>query len=259
MARLPRLVLPGLPHLLIQRGHNRQPVFVDDTDREAYLAALREAAANQRVAVHAYVLLPDEVMLLATPPDAEALGRMMQALGRRYVAAFNARHGRSGTLWEGRYRAAVLEPTRYFLPCCCYIEQSPVRAGLCERAEDWRWSSHAHHRGARNDPLVSGHALYWALGNTPFEREAAYRRLFETLPSAADLRALSESALRGWPLGSPAFLQQLQRAGHAAAPKPPGRPRKTPESVAVKGGVAMPAVGAKITLSPKKSHNPGAA
>lgn len=246
MARQPRLVLPGQPHLLIQRGHNRQPVFTDATDYQAYLEALREAAATQRVAVHAYGLLPDEVMLLATPPDEAALGRMMQALGRRFVAAFNARHGRSGTLWEGRYRAAVLEPARYFLPCCCYIEQGPVRAGLCAQARDWRWSSHDHHRGARNDPLVSGHALYWALGNTPFEREAAYCRLFEQLPSAADVQALQQSALRGWPLGSEAFLQRLQHEmGRVAAPRPPGRPAKRRDGV-------------PSTLSPNKTHSLGA-
>lgn len=257
MARLPRLVLPGQPHLLIQRGHNRQPVFADDEDYQTYLAALREAAANARVAVHAYVLLPDEVLLLVTPPDKDALGRMMQALGRRFVAAFNARHGRSGTVWEGRYRAAVLEPARYFLPCCCYIEQGPVRAGLSTRPQDWRWSSHAHHRGSRNDPLVSGHALYWALGNTPFEREAAYGRLCESLPSAADVRALSDSALRGWPLGSPAFLQRLREQGHAAAPRPPGRPRKP--SGEARGVALLPDLteATNSTLSPKKSHEPG--
>src|SRR5678815_4899747 len=110
MARLPRLVVPGLPHCVIQRGHNGQAVAVDDADRQAYLRALRDAAATHAVALHAYALLDAEVQLLVTPTGAPSLSRMMQELGRRYVSAYNARHARSGTLWDGRFRAAVIEP-----------------------------------------------------------------------------------------------------------------------------------------------------
>src|SRR4051812_44101020 len=125
MARLPRLVVPGLPHCVIQRGHNGQTVAADDTDRQAYLRALRDAAATNGVAVHAYALGDDEVQLLVTPSAAPSLSQMMQALGRRYVSAYNARHGRSGTLWDGRFRAAVVEPGAWMLLALRWVDGQP--------------------------------------------------------------------------------------------------------------------------------------
>ena len=107
MARLSRLVIPGLVHHMVQRAHGSRPVFADDADRQSYLAALREAAAAQQVPVHGYALADGEVQLLATPPSAEALSRLLQTVGRRYVAAYNRRHGCSGTLWDGRFRCGV--------------------------------------------------------------------------------------------------------------------------------------------------------
>lgn len=174
MARLPRLSIAGLAHHVIQRGHNRQPIFLDDEDRLAYLAALRESAALHRVAVHAYVLMNDHLHLLVTPPTAEALSKMLQAIGRRYVAAFNRRHGRIGTLWDGRFRATVIENGPHLLTCMRYIEQNPQRLIPPTPAGDYAWSSAMHHLGRRRDTLVSTHLCHWQLGNTPFERELAW-------------------------------------------------------------------------------------
>lgn len=209
MARLPRLILAGQTHHLIQRGHNRQAIFVDDQDRRKYIDTLREVAMSCKVAVHAYVLMDNHVHLLVTPEDADGLSRLVQAQGRRFVAWFNRRHGRSGTLWEGRFRAAVIESERYFLTCMRYIDLNPVRAGLVSDCREFPWSSHAHYIGERTDPLVTEHPLFWALGNTPFERDAAYKGLFDGEVSAADQKALTDSALKGWPLGSNAFLATL--------------------------------------------------
>lgn len=209
MARLPRLVVPEQAHHLIQRGHNRQNVFRDDQDRRKYLETLREVASIHGVAVHAYVLMDDHVHLLATPETSEGLSRMMQAQGRRFVAWFNKRHGHVGTLWEGRFRATVIESERYLLTCMRYIDMNPVRAGLVGQCREYAWSSHAHYIGARTDPLITEHPLFWALGNTPFERDAAYKELFATDISPSDLTALTESALKGWPLGSSEFLLKL--------------------------------------------------
>lgn len=227
MARLPRLVVPGLPHHLIQRGHNRQPIVLDDEDRRQFLALLREAAVNQRVALHAYVLMDNHLHLLATPETPEGLSRMMQSLGRRYVAAFNQRHGRSGTLWEGRFRAAPLEAERHLLACMRYIELNPQRAGWVMEPGSYAWSSGPQHLGHRRDPLITEHPLFWALGNTPFEREAAWRSWLEQGVGPEELRALGDSALKGWPLGSAGFLQVLAEGSERpVAPRQRGRPRK---------------------------------
>ncbi|QPF72541.1 transposase [Roseateles sp. DAIF2] len=226
MARLARLALAGLPHHLIQRGLNRQPIVLDDTDRERLLAELRESAALHKVAIHAYVLMDNHLHLLATPETAEGLSRMMQSLGRRYVAAFNKRHGRSGTLWDGRFRAAPLEAQAWLLACMSYIELNPQRAGQWLAApEDYRWCSAAHHLGLRRDPLVYDHALFWALGNTPFEREAAWRARLEQGVGPDERLRLHEAAQKGWPLGSAGFLQDLaQDTDRPLQPRKRGRP-----------------------------------
>jgi putative transposase len=228
MARLPRLAIPGLPHHLIQRGLNRQPIVLDDSDRERLLAELRESAALHKVAIHAYVLMDNHLHLLATPESPEGLSRMMQSLGRRYVAAFNKRHGRSGTLWDGRFRAAPLEAPAWLLACMRYIELNPQRAGLLLAApEQYRWCSAAHHLGLRRDPLVFDHTLFWALGNTPFEREAAWRAWLEQGVAPDERQRLHDAAQKGWPLGSAGFLQGLaQETERPLQPRRRGRPAR---------------------------------
>lgn len=211
MARLPRLTLAGYPHHIIQRGNNRQMIFADTQDFETMLALLTEYAQKFAVAVHAYVLMDNHFHLLATPAMGEALPLMMQAVGRSYVRYFNNRHGRSGTLWEGRYRSTLIETERYLLACMVYIDLNPVRAGMVAQAADWRWSSHAHSLGLRADGLVRPHALYWALGNTPFAREAAYGALVQAGVSANQQNALTDSTLRGWALGEDDFVAALQK------------------------------------------------
>jgi putative transposase len=228
MARLPRLAFADLAHHLVLRGHNREVVFVDDDDRRAWLAALRESAATLSVAIHGYVLLPDHVHLLVTPRSAEAVSQLVQALGRRYVAAFNRRHGRSGTLWDGRFRASVVEPGATLLGCLRYIEQNPVRAGLVLHAGDWLWSSAPHHLGRKADTLITGLPEFWSLGNTPFERELAWQHLLDDPLPAAEVTALTRDALAGWAHGSGAFLARLEElTGRPLQPRPRGRPPGT--------------------------------
>ena len=231
MARLARLAVAGQVHTLSQRGNDGQAVFIDRADRESYLQLLGEAAATHQVAIHAYALTDNEVVLLATPGDAPGLSRMMQALGRRYVARFNRRHGRSGTLWEGRFRATVIEAERHLLGCICFVELAPLRAGLVREAQDHPWSSARHHLGLAGDPLVTDHPLYWAMGNTPFEREAAHRQLLERALTAGQVRAIAEATAKGWALGSEHFVARIQaHTGRRAVPGQRGRPRKLMES-----------------------------
>ncbi|RXZ34023.1 transposase [Oxalobacteraceae bacterium CAVE-383] len=226
MARLPRLIVPDQVHHIIQRGHDGVPVFRAAEDYLFFLRCLRDAGRRFQVALHAYVLMPDQVQLLATPADDTGLARMMQWVGRHYVPYFNRQNQRAGTLWQGRYRASVIEAADYLLPCTCFIELAPVRSGLAAQAEDYPWSSYMHHIGARPDSLITEHALYWALGNTPFEREAAYRAMAEQGLSAAQVAELESAVPKGWALGSPLFKMALQKqGGRRVEPGRRGRPR----------------------------------
>lgn len=211
MARLARLTLPGHAHHVIQRGNNRQPIFVDSGDYQFMLELLEENARKFDVAVHAYVLMGNHFHLLATPKTAEGLPRMMQAVGRRYVRYFNDRQQRTGTLWEGRYRSTLIESERYLLACMVYIDLNPVRAGMVAHARDYPWSSWAHYTGSRSDRLLTPHPLVWALGNTPFAREAAYAALVEAGLEEAKVRELTDATLRGWAFGDKKFVENLQK------------------------------------------------
>ena len=142
---------------------------------------------------------------------ASPLMRVMQAVGRRYVRHFNDSHGRTGTLWEGRYKSTLVQTDRYLLACMVYIDLNPVRAGLVSLAADYPWSSHGHYIGLRVDPLITPHPLEWALGNTPFAREAAYAALVQQGISTKQTLDLTQSALRGWALGDDRFVAELQR------------------------------------------------
>lgn len=225
MARLPRLTVPGYPHHVIQRGNNRQTTFHDAADYELILRLLAECSEREKVAIHSYVLMGNHFHLLATPPTAIALPRMMQAVGRRYVQAFNKRHQRTGTLWEGRYRATLVQTERYLLACMAYIDLNPVRAGIATRAGEYRWSSYAHYVGLRQDRLITPHSLFWGLGNTPFAREAAYADLVNQGLSRVQQSNLTDSVLKGWALGEPEFVAGLQsRTARRVSQAKPGRP-----------------------------------
>jgi putative transposase len=226
MARLPRIDAAGYPHHIIQRGNNRQAVFLDDQDYTRYLDLLRETAAAHTVVVHAYVLMTNHIHLLVTPQARGSLSAFMQALGRRYVRWFNERYGRTGTLWEGRFRSTVVAADSYFLACMRYIELNPVRAGLSADPSEYRWSSNPHHVGAVVDPTITDHATFWGLGNTPFERQSAYQRLFEIPLEEEYVNKLRRATNRGWALTAEIGTNQANRAaGEWPIPRPRGRPR----------------------------------
>lgn len=225
MARLPRLSLANQAHHVIQRGNNRQPIFAGNTDYQRFLGVLEEGAKRFEVALHAYVLMSNHFHLLATPQTEDGLPKMMQAVGRSYVRYFNDAQGRSGTLWEGRYKSTVIQADRYLLACMAYIDLNPVRAGLVSAPSDYLWSSHLHYLGARMDRLITPHSLYWDLGNTPFAREAAYADLVQVGVNPVQLAALTDATLRGWVLGETDFVADLQkRTLRRVAKANPGRP-----------------------------------
>jgi putative transposase len=225
MARLPRLTLPGYPHHIIQRGNNRQAIFASPQDYQTLLDLLDENARKFGVAIHAYVLMSNHFHLLATPQTIDGLPQMMQAVGRRYVRYFNDRQQRSGTLWEGRYKSTLIQTDRYLLACMAYTDLNPVRAAMVAHPRDYAWSSYGHYTGQRQDKLITPHALIWALGNTPFAREAAYADLVQSGITAVQQAALTDATLSGWVLGEPDFVADLQkrtprRVSKAAAGRP---------------------------------------
>lgn len=222
MARLPRADVPGWPQLLMQSPHEGVAWLRDEADRLQALSDLREAAAACHVVVHAYGLTPRRMALVVTPSEPEAVSLMMQAFGRRYVAAFNRRHGRSGTLWAGRYRSVIIDPARYLLDAMQLVETSDQ-----ESSEAVVLGSLAHHLGQGTDPLVNDHAAYWALGNTPFDRHLAWRlRLEQGLP-VATRDTLLKGLRTGWPLVDPVQVASLEvQAGRRLLPAQRGRPMK---------------------------------
>ena len=227
MARLPRLVVPHQPHHIIQQGNNSQLIFRDSEDYTRFLSWLRECAREFKVAIHAYVLMPDHFHLLATPQSENALAQMMQRLGRYYVPWYNARYQRTGSLFQGRFKTSLIDAEAYFMKVSRFVEFNPVRTGVAGSPLEYPWSSYHHHAGVRPDPVITDHALYWALGNTPFQREAAYiERSAANLPEAES--ALIEAAvLKGWPLGSTTFKANLQQSiKRQVLPAKRGRPFK---------------------------------
>jgi len=229
MARLPRLTVTGYPHHVILRGNNRQEIFRNTADYQRMLDLCEQHSREQGVDIHAYVLMTNHVHLLLTPQKDLSLPKMMQSVGRNYVQVFNRVHGRTGTLWEGRYRSTLVQSERYVLACMVYIDLNPVRAHMVAQPEDYVWSSYGHYAGKRTDRLITPHALYWGLGNTPFAREAAYAELVHAGIQADQQRALTDATLRGWALGDAKFLAGLKaqtprRLSKDRAGRPPLKP-----------------------------------
>ena len=229
MARLPRLTVTGYPQHVILRGNNRQDIFRNTADYQRMLDLIEQHSRELGVEIHAYVLMTNHLHLLLTPQKDQALPKMMQAVGRSYVQTFNKVHGRTGTLWEGRYRSTLIQTERYLLACMAYIDLNPVRAQMVAQPDDYIWSSYSHYVGRRNDRLITPHALYWGLGNTPFAREAAYAEMVHAGIQADQQRALTDATLSGWALGDAQFiaglkLQTPRRLSKDKAGRPPLKP-----------------------------------
>lgn len=199
----------------------------DHADQELLQKIWLEEAKSHGVSIHAYCLASDHFHLLLTPERPDSLSLFMQAVGRRYVSAYNRRHGRSGSLWSGRYRATVIEAEVHLLDAMVWVETHGLRAGSVSSAQDDFASSAPHHVGLRSDPLVVDHVLFWALGNTPFERQAAWRRRLEEALPFKLVHAFSQAMHKGWALVSDEVLPGVEAlAGRRLMPKSRGRPRK---------------------------------
>lgn len=227
MARLPRLYAPAVVQHVIQRAATDRRFFVDADDYALFLDLMRDAARTEGLAVHAYVLLPGEIQVLGTPSSADSIPRTLQAIGRRYVPHANRKAGRDGPLWDRRYRSTLVDAAEFLFPAMRFVEGRPVEADLVADVDDWPWSSRGHHVGRVQQPLVTDHLGYWALSDTPFERQAAYRTLSGHALDDATRRRISDAVERGWVLGGPGFTASIEGAlNRRAHPLPRGRPRK---------------------------------
>jgi putative transposase len=222
-----RLDIAGVAQHVVQRGNDRQPCFFQEVDYVRYLQDLRDAAIKYGCHVHAYVLMTNHVHLLVTPSSAGAISRMMQATGRRYVRYINDSMGRTGTLWEGRYKASLVDDERYVMSCYRYIELNPVRAGMVANPADYHWSSYGANGLGQHDALVSPHALYQQIAISRPERLLLYREMVSTGISEDDIEAIRQYAQRQRALGSSKFQAQIeQQLQRRAGLGQPGRPAK---------------------------------
>ncbi|WP_031433980.1 transposase [Methylomarinum vadi] len=228
MARLPRFDLPGQPQHVIQRGNNRSVIFVADEDYQFYLEKLNAACQKYECDLHAYVLMTNHVHLLITPHHTGAIGKVMQMLGRYYVQYFNRQYQRTGTLWEGRYKATVLDSDQYLLVCSRYIELNPVRAGMVRHPGDYPWSSYHFNAFGKENALLSPHPLYLALGNDATKRQEVYQELFEQHVTESTIKEIRDATNKAWVLGGGRFQEEVERLlQRQAKPKPRGGNRRS--------------------------------
>jgi putative transposase len=228
MARLPRFVLPGHPQHVLQRGNNRQQILFDEQDFWFMWEKIAAAADKFHCRIHAYTLMSNHFHLLLTPDQEDGIGKLMQYVGRYYVQYFNARYDRTGTLWEGRYRATLLDPERFLLPVSRYVELNAVRLGLVDSPADYAWSSYGANALGTDDPLVTPHPVYEKLGRGEKSRRNAYVRGFDTPFDDALLSRIREATNKAWVLGDSAFCAQIEsQLNRRTSPRPRGGDRRS--------------------------------
>ena len=211
MPRKPRFYLPKVPVHIVQRGHSREPVFFEDEDYATYVHWLKEGSNKYHVAIHAFVLMTNHIHLLVMPEQGHDISLLMQYVGRRYVPYINHKYGKSGSIWEGRYKSSLVQEDDYFLIVMRYIELNPVRAGMVELPGHYRWSSFCHNAGIRTMNFLSPHAIYQALGTCEEARQEAYQLLYQGHLGEADLKRIREAWQTGTPLGNDLFREKVER------------------------------------------------
>ena len=227
MPRYPRLFLPDMPLHVVQRGHDRQPVFVQSADYQYYLDNLREAKDALSIQVNGYCLMTNHVHLIVTPQaETENISKLMRLLAARQTRYVNKLEGRTGTLWEGRFKASLIDTTTYLLACCRYVDLNPVRAAMVASPDEYSWSSYRSHAGISDDQLSDPSCAYRALGNSDAERIQAYRAFVAMDSDESELTTFRTAVQRNQPTGSKRFCDEIeQRIGRRISTHGPGRPR----------------------------------
>jgi len=228
MARRPRINLEGVPQHVIQRGNNRQACFFSVVDYTVYLDKLLHYSKKYAVDVHAFVLMTNHVHLLVTPNTEQGISQVMQSLGRYYVRYVNQVHGRTGTLWEGRYKSTLVDSEQYLLVLYRYIELNPVRAGMVDHPSEYPWSSFHHNAMNKKIQLVVPHALYQSLGTDRESRRAAYVALFDSYIPETSIQRIRDCTNKAWLLGDDDFkLCVEQKTGKKISISQHGGDRKS--------------------------------
>ena len=210
MARLPRIVVPDQPLHIVQRGNDRNPVFFTEMDYRVYLDVLNEVSHRYGCAIHAYVLMTNHVHLLMTPQSKDGASRCMQMLGNKYVRYINGAYRRTGTLWEGRFKSALIDSDHYLLTCYRYIELNPVRANMVLLPGDYRWSSYHYNALGQADALVKPHSGYVDLGQGDTERRQLYLGLFDNCIDKEQLQLIRKSTQSGTIIGGDVFKEKIE-------------------------------------------------
>ena len=227
MPRKARMYLPDVPSHVVQRGHNRGPCFMSNNDFRIYLRCLEKAAHRFNVAIHAYVLMTNHVHLLMTPRDADSISRVMQCTNGKYGIYFNKCYGRTGGLWEDRHKSSLVQTDAYLLVCSRYIELNPVRARMVSHPADYEWSSFRRNAYGADDPLVSEHEIYSALGSDGAQRRSAYLSLFPDQLVAQEIGSIRRALNYSIPLGNDRFRRQIEASlGRRTGQAHRGRPRR---------------------------------
>jgi putative transposase len=210
MARRQRFLCPGVPQHITKRGHNRDRLFLESRDFRKFLQLLLEGSEAASLAIHSYVLMDNHVHLLATPHREGSLARAMQWVSGYYTQWFNVKYRRTGSLWEGRYWAAIVDSESYFLRCSCYIHQNPVRAGLVSESQSYPWSSYSRLAHGSANPLITPHSIYLSLGNTDEDRQLSYRRIVSEGLDDETVFLIRESTRMSKPIGNKAFRDSVR-------------------------------------------------
>ena len=211
MPRKQRFYLPDVPAHVMQRGHNREPIFFEENDYLEYLKFLKRVAEQSACQIHAYVLMTNHVHILLTPSTEKSISLFFQSLGRLYVTYINKRYQRSGTLWEGRHKGNIIDSQNYFLTCMQYIELNPVRAGMVNHPADYPWSSYKANGEGQSNAILTSHIEYLSLANRQSERQKKYRCLFESKMSMQLLTDFRESVQSGTVLGCNVFIEEIEK------------------------------------------------
>lgn len=225
--RHPRLYAKDIPCHIVQRGNNRNACFYSAEDYGLYMNILNEALVKYGVKLHAFVLMTNHVHLLMTPADHEGISLVMQYIGRRYVRNINAIYGRTGTLWEGRHKASMIDSDDYLLTCMRYIELNPVRAYMVVYPVEYHWSSYRANAEGLDIQAVTHHAVYQCLGATDLARQQAYRDLFHQPLKPGDVTRVRECLNHNYPLGDDVFKSKIETtAGIRVGRMKQGRPKE---------------------------------
>lgn len=209
MPRRARMYIPGLSYHIVQRGNNREACFIEAENYSFYLDLWQSLASRNGVSVHAYCLMTNHVHFLVTPEEDISISNTMKVVGSRYAQYINKQYKRTGTLWEGRHRASLVQSERYLLTCYRYIELNPVRACMVQKPEEYRWSSYGANAWG-DKSWLSHHHEYLRLGQAIEERQHAYRELFRTRFDDEDLHLFRKASHYCQPVGNDRFRKQIE-------------------------------------------------